>query len=252
MRVIPVLDLARGEARWGRGGARDAYVPVRSPLIATPGDARALMVAYRDTLACDECYVADLDALAGAAVQREALRDLARVGGRLIVDAGVATPERARDLLADGVHRVVVGLETLPSFDALAAVAHAVGSFRVIFSLDLRNGEPVSPPPFGITGTPAELAGAAIAAGASGLLLLDLARIGSAQGVDVVLLGALRREYRSVELLAGGGVATRRQLEQLADIGVDAALVGTALHDGSLSGRDLAAVRHRDHLSDSR
>ena len=252
MRVIPVLDLARGEARWGRHGARETYVPVHSPLIATPGDARALVVAYRDALGCEECYVADLDALAGGAVQREALQGLAKLGGRLIVDAGVATPERARDLLADGVHRVVVGLETLPSFDVLAAVARAVGAFRVIFSLDLRNGRPVSPSPFGITGTPVEVAGAAVAAGASGLLLLDLARIGSAQGVDVVLLGALRRAYRSVELLAGGGVATRRQLQQLADIGVDAALVGTALHDGSLSGRDLAAVRHRDHASDSR
>jgi phosphoribosylformimino-5-aminoimidazole carboxamide ribotide isomerase len=252
MRVIPVLDLARGEARWGRHGLRETYVPVRSPLIATPGDARALVVAYRGTLGCDECYVADLDALAGGAVQRAALRDLAKLGGRLIVDAGVATPERARDLLADGVHRVVVALETLPSFAALAAVTHAVGPLHVIFSLDLRNGRPVCSPPFGMTGTPVELSGAALAAGASGLLLLDLARVGSAQGVDVVLLRALRRAYQSVELLAGGGVATRRQLEQLADIGVDAALVGTALHDGSLSGPDLAAVRHRDHASDSR
>lgn len=250
MRVIPALDLAAGEARSGRGGARGTYLPVRSPLISTPGDARTLIAAYRDAFGCDECYVADLDALAGGAVQREALRNLASCGGRLLVDAGVATPQRAQDLLSDGVHRIVVGLETLPSFDALAAVAHVVDPAHVIFSLDLRNGRPVGT--WSGDHTPVELAGRAIAAGASGVLLLDLARIGSAQGVDLDLLEALRRRYRSAEVLAGGGVATVRQLEQLADIGVDAALVGTALHDGSLSVHDVRAVRDRNHSSDSR
>lgn len=250
MRVIPVLDLARGQARAGRAGEREAYTPVRSPLISTPGDARALVLAYRDVLGCDECYVADLDALAGEAVQREALRDLVTLGGRLLVDAAVATPERARDLLTDGAHRIVVGLETLPSFDALAAMTHAVGRARVIFSLDLRNGQPLNA--FGIEGRPVDLAGRAIAAGAAGLLLLDLARIGSAQGVDVVVLDALRRSYQNVELLAGGGVATMRQLEQLAAVGVDAALVGTALHAGALSAGDLSALRRRHQSSDSR
>src|SRR5207247_1773735 len=76
--------------------------------------------AYRDLLDCDEWYVADLDALAGGAVQRALVRALSGLRGRLLVDAAVASPERARELVADGAARVVVGLETLPSFDALA------------------------------------------------------------------------------------------------------------------------------------
>lgn len=250
MRVIPVLDLARGRAVSGRGGRRDAYMPVRSRLVSTAGDARALTRAYRHVLGCDECYVADLDALGGGAVQREVLRDLTSLGGRLLVDAGVTTPARARELLADGVQRLIVGLETLPSFEALAAVTRSVGPASVIFSLDLRNGRPLSAS--GPRGTPVDLARAAIAAGASALLLLDVARVGSGQGVDVVLLEELRRGHPNVELLAGGGVATRAQLEQLADIGLDAALVGTALHDGTLSAGDLSRLRRRDHSSDSR
>ena len=250
MRVIPVLDLARGRAVSGRGGRRDTYAPVRSRLISAAGDARALAGAYRDVLGCDECYVADLDALAGRAVQREVLRDLATLGGRLLVDAAVTTPARARDLLAHGVHRVVLGLETLPSFEALAAVIRAIGPASVIFSLDLRDGRPLVPR--GPRGTPLELARHAIEAGASGLLMLDLARVGTGQGVDMVLLSALRRAHPDVELLAGGGLATVRQLERLVDVGLDAALVGTALHDGTLSAGDLSALRRRDHSSDSR
>ena len=250
MRVIPVLDLARGQAVSGRGGRRDTYEPVRSRLVSAAGDARALAGAYRDVLGCDEWYVADLDALAGGAVQREVLRDLATLGGRLLVDAAVTTPARAGALLADGVHRLIVGLETLPSFEALAAVTRAGGPAGVIFSLDLRNGRPLGAS--GAGGTPGELARRAIEAGASGLLVLDVARVGTAQGVDVVLLSALRRAHPDVELLAGGGLATARQLEQLGDLGLDAALVGTALHDGTLSAGDLSMLRHGDHSSDSR
>lgn len=241
MRVVPVLDLARGLAVSGRGGRRDTYVPVPSCLVERRGDARALVAAYRDALGCDECYVADLDALAGGAVQRDLLGELAGLSGRLLVDAAVTTPARVRELLADGVHRAVVGLETLPSFDALAAVIQAVGPDRVVFSLDLSDGQAIGPS--GMGQAAADLARAATAAGTSALLVLDLARVGGAQGVDVTLLDALRRAHPDVELLAGGGVATVRQLRQLADVGLDAVLVGTALHDGSLAPADLAAVR---------
>jgi len=234
----------------GRGGRRETYVPVRSRFVETPGDARALVAAYRDALGCDECYVADLDALAGGGLQRDVLRELAASGCRLLVDAAVVTPARARELLADGVHRSVVGLETLPSFDALAAVIHAVGPDRVIFSLDLSGGQPLGPSGKGKAA--ADLARAATAAGASALLVLDLARVGGAQGVDVILLEALRRAHPDVELLAGGGVATVQQLQQLADVGLEAVLVGTALHDGSLAPADLDAVRGRAQSRDSR
>ena len=243
MRVIPALDLARGLAVSGRGGQRETYGPVHSRLVQIPGDARALVAAYHDALGCDECYVADLDALAGGAVQRDVLGELAGLSGRLLVDAAVATPARARELLADGAHRAVVGLETLPSFDALAAVIQAVGPDRVVFSLDLSDGRPLGPS--GNGKAVAHLARAATAAGAAALLVLDLARVGGAQGVDMMLLAALRRAHPDVELLAGGGVATVRQLQQLANVGFDAVLVGTALHDGSLAPADLAAVRGR-------
>jgi len=154
--VIPVLDLRAGRAVLARGGRRDTYAPVRSLLVAGGagggGDPLALARAYRDILDCDEWYVADLDALAGGPVQRALLGALAGLRGRLLVDAAVATPERARELVADGAARVAVGLETLPSFDALAAVARAIGPKRVVFSLDLRDGAPLAEA--AVSGTP--------------------------------------------------------------------------------------------------
>ena len=250
--MIPVLDLTAGRAVLARGGRRDTYAPVDSVLVAggARGDPLALARAYRDILDCDEWYVADLDALAGGAVQRALLGSLAGLRGRLTVDAAVTTPERARELVADEAARVVVGLETLPSFDALALVARAIGPERVVFSLDLRDGAPLAEA--AVTGTPLALAHAAVTAGAGAIIVLDVARVGSGRGVDCVLLEALRRAHPHVEMLAGGGIGTARDLERLADAGLDGALVATALHDGRIRRGDVAAVRHADHPSDSR
>lgn len=253
MRVIPVLDLRGGRAVQARPGPRASYPLVRSRLVPGEGAALALARAYRDVLGCDECYVADLDAIAGGAPQYELLGSIARLGGRLLVDAGSMTPEGARATLAAGATRVVIGLETLDSFGALAAIVRAVGGASVVFSLDLRLG--TSP-----AGVPLTLVDQAVRAGVRALIALDLARVGTATGMDLELVGAIRRGHPDVELLAGGGVGGVGDLARAAEVGCDGVLAATALHDGRLTATDLDVVRGRgagaprrgDHVNDSR
>ncbi len=262
MRVIPVLDLMAGRAVLASRGLRVVYAPVRSVLVREGepggGDALALGRAFRAQLGCDEWYVADLDAITGGPSQRALVRSLTGLGGRLLVDAGVASPARARETLADGAGAVVIGLETLPSFAALQEIVQAVGSHRVIFSLDLRDGTPVVRAGAPHHGTPLELLQTARAAGVGAVLVLDLARIGTGLGVHLPLVCEIRRAHPDVELLAGGGIASVRDLEQLADAGCDGALVATALHDGGLGAEDIKVVRRRGdprpggHANDSR
>ncbi len=244
-----MLDLRAGRAVLASGGRRASYAPVRSVLAAAEagaGDAVALARAYRDALGLEDCYVADLDAIGGGLVQSALLRRLARLGSSLLVDAGVADPERALAIRAAGAAQVVVGLETLPS-----AVTRAVGAAHVVFSLDLRDGVPIVRPGAAHHGSVVELARAAVDAGATTLLVLDVARVGSGRGVDSRLVEALRRGHPAVRLLAGGGVARAREIARLADLGVDGVLVATALHDGRLGRADIDAAR-RAHPSDSR
>jgi len=263
VRLIPVLDLMGGRVVRARRGERATYAPAGSVLApaAAPGDALALARAFREVLGLDECYVADLDAITGGAPQRPLLRQLAGLGARLLVDGGIATPARARDALADGAARVVVGLETLSSFAALAAVVRAVGRERVVFSLDLRDGRPLTRAdlPLALPATPLAVGRAATEAGAGALVVLDLARVGSGRGVDLGLVAALRRGDPAVELLAGGGIASARDVLDLARAGADAVLVASALHDGRLGRAEIAALRPHDprrrpgaHVSDSR
>lgn len=251
MDIIPVLDLARGVAVWAQAGDRARYEPVVSALVADgAGDPVALLRAYRAKLGATSCYIADLDAIQGGAIQRAMLRDLAQLetgfAGALLVDAGAHTPASTFEVLACGASQVVVGLETLRAFPDLAAIVRAVGPDRVVFSVDLRLGIPVIHPAMhdvaGAVPDPVSLTAQAVEAGVSGLLVLDLGRIGTGCGVDVGLIGALRQRFPATRLLAGGGVLARRDLDRMRDAGCDGALVASAIHAGTVTATDLAAL----------
>src|SRR5207244_8905712 len=94
VRVIPALDLRAGRAVWARGGHRADYAPADSVLLSEreAGDALALAGAFRERLGCDECYVADLDAITGGRPQHALLEALAAGAGPLLVDRGGARP----------------------------------------------------------------------------------------------------------------------------------------------------------------
>ena len=121
MRVIGVIDLRDGRAVHARAGRRDRYQPI--------GDAADLARRYIEQYGLTELYVADLDAIEAAQSSRaqdcigdEAIRRIAGLGVPLWLDAGVSSVDRARHALDLGATRVVVGLETLPSFDALQKI----------------------------------------------------------------------------------------------------------------------------------
>jgi len=222
--VIGVIDVRGGVAVHARGGVRERYEGIGDPL--------DLARKYLDDCGVGELYVADLDAIENRA---DAVRHLhvRAICERASVwlDAGVSSVARAREAIALGALHAVVGLETLPSFDVLSDICNAVGGDRVAFSLDLRHGRPLG---VGEGEDPTVLASRAVACGASAIIVLDLARVGMAAGLDLELLTHLRDAARGVELIAGGGVRGQDDLDHLAAIGIDGALVATALLDGTL------------------
>jgi phosphoribosylformimino-5-aminoimidazole carboxamide ribotide isomerase len=251
MQVIPVLDIAGGIAVHAQAGDRARYAPLESGLVpGRVGDPAALLHAFHAELGIHECYVADLDAIQGGAVQRTLIRELAEFhtgfSGALLVDAGTHSPGGALEVLSCGASEVVVGLETLHAFADLSAILNLVGRSRVVFSLDLRLGTPILHSSMqdakGAGPEAVTLAEQAEAAGVRTLLLLDLGRIGTGCGVDLGLLESLRRRLPGIRLLAGGGVLTRRDLERMRDVGCDGALIASAIHSGRLTAADLAAV----------
>jgi len=220
VRVIGVIDLRHGRAVRAYAGRRDQYQPI--------GDAVDLARQYVDRYKLTELYVADLDAIESAEQPAQQIRQIADLGVPLWLDAGVSSVDRARHALDLGATHVVVGLETLPSFDALREICATIGGNRVAFSLDLRDGQPIA-----VDGifeeSPELLAGRAADASAGSVIVIDLARVGTRAGIDFALLGRIRAATSGLTLVAGGGISGPQDLERLAALGCDGALVATAL-----------------------
>jgi phosphoribosylformimino-5-aminoimidazole carboxamide ribotide isomerase len=238
MRIIGVIDILAGRAVHARAGNRAAYLPIeRAAGVVIDGDVEALTRVYVETLGVKEVYVADLDAIAhGVSAMNERLIErVVSAGVPAWVDAGVATMPDADRVIGTGASRVIVGLETLPSFAALAELCGVIGRHRAVFSLDLRQGTPIALPNVAASrDTPELLAQRAEAAGVGSIVVLDLARVGTGGGVDHELMRRVRGAVPTISLLAGGGVRNAADLDALAAVGVDGALIATALLDGSV------------------
>jgi phosphoribosylformimino-5-aminoimidazole carboxamide ribotide isomerase len=209
--------------------------------VRVDGDPVVLAGAYLTGFGLAELYVADLDGIVRGRPQESVVRALVALGAPVWLDAGVSSVEAAETAIELGAARVIVGLETLSSFDALGSICRAIGSDRVAFSLDLRAGVAVTAnAAMAAGGSPAVLAARAADAGARAITLIDLARVGSGQGIDVEMVERVRRATPGVILLAGGGIRTRHDIDRLEAAGCDGILLATALHDGSIGAADLA------------
>ncbi len=243
MNVYPVLDLKGGLVVRGQGGDRASYKPVQSQLVDSAEPLRVAR-AFRDCLGLEELYVADLDGIGGSAPDFATLRCLLRDGFRLLVDAGVRVPADATAVAVLGAETVIAALETLPSPDALARVVEAVGSKRVIFSLDLKNGGLLCDSAGWPFDDAQAVAREAVRRGVERLLVLDLAQVGSGRGPGHVdFLTRWIREFPGVETLSGGGVRSARDLEVFAAAGVHGVLVASALHDGLITRSEIEHLR---------
>ena len=240
MRVIPVLDIKSGIVVRGIGGRREEYRPLASRLCGSPQPVDVAR-AIRQHLGLQEFYLADLDAIGGSAPASAIYADIHSLGCSLWVDAGIRDLDDARALAAAGLEGIIAGLETLLAPDDLESIVQEfVGG--VVFSLDLKAGLPLGEKRTWGT-DPAAIAARAVAAGVRRLIVLDLARVGGSGGTGTEdLCSELAIKYPHVEIVAGGGVQNVSDLLRLKQIGVRAALVASALHDGRLGREDLGVV----------
>ena len=192
LQIIGVLDLRGGRAVHARAGARDRYSAVQNaagwPI--DPGNARTLAEIYTDVLGVSDIYAADLDAILERRPQEDVTKDLASMSAPLWLDAGVRSVDDARRAIELGASRVIVGLETLPSFEVLSNICTALGNEPVVFSLDLRDGEPMVTNGVQLPSalSPESIAKTAASSGVGTLIVIDLARVGTGRGLDVDLL----------------------------------------------------------------
>jgi phosphoribosylformimino-5-aminoimidazole carboxamide ribotide isomerase len=232
--IVGVIDLLDGRAVHARGGDRRTYLPV--PLPGAPdGDPQCLAAFYTEHCGLDEIYVADLNAIGGCGWQPDPIRRIGSSVRSLWLDAGITTRDDLSRARALGASRLIVGLETLPSFDALRMLCSADEGDGIALSLDLRDRRILTGGAVAPDVSPAVVAAEAAAIGVRTCIVLDVARVGLAQGCDLETIAAVRAAAPSVTLVAGGGVRDDGDVEALAAIGCNGVLAATALLNGTLA-----------------
>lgn len=251
MRIIPVIDILGGQVVRGVAGRRSEYRAIESRLVASSAPAKVADAFVR--LGLPVVYVADLDAIMAGeprgALNWDCYRAMADAGTELWIDAGLRD-ERAAEQLARFEHRgrtiagVVAGLETLPDVATLGRFVEIVGADRLVFSLDLRDGQLLTDGAAWRDCGPLDCARLAVDCGVRRMIVLDLASVGVGGGVPTLeLCRRLRDLAAGLEITSGGGIRGADDLLALQAAGCDAALVASALHDGRLAADDLARWR---------
>jgi phosphoribosylformimino-5-aminoimidazole carboxamide ribotide isomerase len=226
--LIPAVDVLGEEAvRLVQG--RFDRVSLRG------GDPSALAARFAEQGA-RLIHVVDLDGARDGRVRRDLVVRIAEAARPAAIQAsgGIRSLADAETLLEAGASRVVVGTAAFAEPDALARFAAALGE-RLVVALDARDGR------IAVAGweqdsglSVEEAASRCAAAGVLRVLCTAIQRDGTLSGPDLALLESVRAAS-SLPVLAAGGIGTETDLEAVAAIGCEGAVVGRALLEGSLA-----------------
>lgn len=223
----------------GVAGKRSEYQPLKSHIAASP-DPSVVLRAFEGRPGVKSCYIADLDAIEQRNLNRCTLAEVSRSPLDLIVDRGVRSTDDVQEVLDLGADQAVVALESVPDSRTAESLVTRFGSRRLIFSLDLQNGQPLAASPAWAKSTAIEIMREVLACGYRHMIVLDLASVGSESGVSTIrICEQLRSECPEATIVTGGGIRSIVDLRTLRDAGVDGALVASALHNGAITDDDL-------------
>lgn len=241
MQIIPVLDVLGGVAVHAVRGRRKEYQPLKSVLCAS-SDPVDVAVALK-ALGFSELYVADLDAITGGQPNLSLFKRIAdKTGFSLMVDVGVTSLKAVAGLLRNGVSKVVVGTETLLNADFVGEVLASFGREKIVVSLDLMGDRVLSRFELGGLAEPLAFLRNLDAQDVSQIIVLDLQKVGSGEGVNASFLKEAIKNVKAA-VLVGGGVRDVKDLVELRGLGVSGVLVATALHSGKISLEDLKQAK---------
>jgi phosphoribosylformimino-5-aminoimidazole carboxamide ribotide isomerase len=191
-----------------------------------------------------QIQVIDLDAAMGRGandtlVEMLASKAMIRAGG------GVRTVERAKALIGQGAHRVIVGTSAFsadgPDCAFLQSLVDAIGRERIVLALDSKGGRIVVRGWREATRFTAEEVIRQLEPYCAGFLCTYVDKEGMMQGTDLDWFRRLRAAT-ALEITAAGGITTRDDIRALEGMHVHSA-VGMATYTGRLDLDELAAMQ---------
>jgi len=221
-RLIPCLDVAGGRVVKG----------VRFENLREIGDPVELAGRYSE-LGADELVFLDITATLEG--RGPLLRLVERAAQELTipftVGGGVTGLEDARELLRAGADKVAVNRAAVDDPRLLTELAEEFGSQAVVCAIDARGGEVVTHAgrtPRGLDAV--AWAREAVDRGAGEILLTSIDADGTREGYDLELTGSVAAAVEA-PVIASGGAGCAAHLAEAFEVGAEAALVASIVHE---------------------
>ena len=250
MRIVPAIDIQQGEVMRAVAGERLAYLPLKSKLAksACPEEVGRQL---SKTCGFSQFYLADLDAIAGKIPDWDLYRRLIDGGLSLWLDAGLETNKHCSEMMQFAakhpeVQGVIVGMESVADRATFTRFLELIDSKLLIFSLDLKDGNPLTKDPVWKKRIALEIAMDVIEQGVGRVIVIDLASVGMHGGPSTrELCTQLHTKFPDLALYTGGGIRSIDDLDSLARWGCAAVLISSALHDGWISPDEIREFQHK-------
>lgn len=225
--ILPAVDIQQGRAvRLYEGDPDQETVYFERPLEAA---------RHWASKGAEWLHVVDLDAALGRGENRAAIEEIARaVDAKLEVGGGVRSVDAARAWL-EFADRVILGTVAIQEPEVVDALIADYGPDRIVVGIDAKDGRVAVRGWREVTDVPArELAEQVEKQGVRVVIYTDVDRDGTMKGVNPEPVDRMRQAFPHT-LIAGGGVGSDRDLELYESLGLDGAVVGRALYEGTIT-----------------
>lgn len=234
MLVIPAVDVLGGAVvRLFQGDFDDVTIY---------GDAPAMVAAQWVLAGASLVHVVDLEGARSGTPSPDLWRNLGDAGIPFQVGGGIRDASRARQAVAAGAVRVVVGSAAVHDPAALVAIVDAVGGSAVVAAIDVREGMAVGSGWLDRGVVLPVVVETVRDTGVGTALVTGIERDGALDGPNTDILETVRSIAPDLSLIASGGVGTLDDLAMLRDHGYEAAIVGRALYENRFTLEDAIRV----------
>lgn len=248
MIILPAIDIKEGQCVRLYQGDFDRL---------TTYDADPVQVARRwQDAGASWLHVVDLDgALHGYPANLEVIQRIREaVSLRIESGGGMRTLDVMQRMFDMGIDHIVLGTIALTDPDLLQAALQRWPE-RIVVGLDARDGR------VAIAGwretsqvEATALAGELCASGASRFVYTDIARDGALRGPNLSALQAMQAAITVISpgssLIASGGISSLADLQAIARLGIEGAIVGKALYTGAIDLAEAIQVCEREDHAD--
>ena len=219
MDIIFAMDIRGGVVVKGYKGDREKYEPIeRHSKICTTSDPLNVV----DAIKPKRTYIADLDRIQGWGNNSLIIKRIS-ARTRTLVDVGIREIEEVRKAEEIG-ETVIIGTET-----STLDVIRKTQSMKIAVSVDMRNGNVISPDPE-LIGAPLEVIEKLNRYKMSGVILLDINAVGTKSGVNVDNIRQVL-DVTGHKLIVAGGIQSLKEIDVLEDLGVSGVILSTAIHE---------------------